>query len=104
MKILFMLALKHNWRARCLTKSATLQTSFAMYDAKKGEIKLYNSTPDFVVAAHEGRILAVGEIESSPFVQMIVAGLGRVADPHMKYMLGITVSKTKAIELYFTWM
>ena len=100
-EILSFLADKHGWRSRCMTKSATLQTSCALYDFKNNDLKLYNSTPDFVLADTQSKVLAVGEIESSPFVQMMVAGIGHIADPLMKYMLGVCVSKERCIDLYF---
>ncbi len=40
---------------------------------------LLNATPDFVVSKTNSEVTVVGEIESSPYVQMLVAGLGQLS-------------------------
>ena len=54
------------------------------------------ATPDFC-STGDGNITSVGEIQSSPVVQMLVAGLGHLSRPRMKYLLGIVVSKDRAV-------
>ena len=43
----------------------------------------------------------VGEMESSPYIQMVVAGLGHLATLQMEYiMIGLTLSHEKLVDLY----
>ena len=44
--------------------------------------------------------MAVGEVESSQFTQMVLATLGHLSEPGSDYMLGITLSKSKHAQLY----
>ena len=76
-----------------------------MYDAEKNKVKLLNTTPDFVIKSSTPDddttpVLSVGEIESSPYVQMITASLGHISTPFIKYLLGMCVSKEKIVNLY----
>ena len=103
--ILNFLARRQKWLLnRCYSKSAGLQVSCVMYNAEKNEVKLINATPDFVMKSGKedgsSEILSVGEIESSPYVQMITASLGHISTPFIKYLLGICVSKEKTVNLY----
>ena len=72
-----------------------------MYNTEKNEVKLINATPDFVMKSGKedgsSEILSVGEIESSPYVQMITASLGHISTPFIKYLLGI---REKTVNLY----
>lgn len=98
--ILNYLAAKQRWRGRCSSKSATLQTSCAIYNKADGTIQLFNATPDFIFVNEEQKTTIVGEIESSPFIQMLVASIGHVADPAMRFMVGMCVAKNKTVNLY----
>lgn len=98
--ILNFLATKQGWRGRCSSKSATLQTSCALYNQNTNTLQLYNSTPDFVYVDSQQKTNVVGEIESSPFVQMLIASIGHIADASMRFMVGVCVSKDKSVNLY----
>lgn len=89
---------RHRLNFMCYSKCATLQTSCAIYNTKNNSIRLYNSTPDF--GSDAGQTIAVGEVESSPFVQLVVGSIGHLSDRFLKYMLGISLLKKRAVELY----
>ena len=83
------------------TKSATLQTSVSiLYD---GEIIEYNSTPDYILTENfVGTSLThvVGEVESSPISQMVVAMLGQVARCESTKIIGLTLSKSLNVRMF----
>lgn len=66
------------------------------FNASSNDVKLYNSRPDFIGLGKHSTV-AVGEMESSPFTQMVVASLGHT----MRYMLGVTLSKRRTVQLYW---
>lgn len=45
-------------------------------------------------------VVAVGEMESSPYAQKVVASLGHLVPPGCQHMLGITLSKSKFGQFY----
>ncbi len=61
---------------------------------------LLNATPDFVISKDSNQASVVGEIESSPYIQMLVAGLGHISEPFVKYTLGIVISKDCTVAMY----
>ena len=53
------------------------------------QVKIYNAVADFLLEILNPPIpVMVGEVESSPVVQMITASLGHLATPLIKYILG----------------
>lgn len=81
-------------------KAENLQVSCVAYDRRNNQVKLFNATPDFIGhSGHEG-IVTVGEVQSSPLVQMMVAGLGHLSQPHTRYLLGVVVGKDRSVTLY----
>ena len=81
-------------------KATHLQTSCVVYDMEKGTTNLYNATPDFM-AKLESKPVAVGEIEPSMFTQMVVAALGQLSNPLVKYSMGVVISHSRAVDLYW---
>ena len=98
------LAKRQKWLLRrCYSKSG-LQVSCVMYDAEKKKVKLLNATPDFVIKSSTPDddttpVLSVGEIESSPYLQMITASLGHISYTLHKILIR-NVSKEKIVNLY----
>lgn len=86
--------------ARFFIKASQLETSCLVLDHNTHQLALYNSRPDFI-CSDKGRTLAVGEVESSPFAQMVVPFLGHSSVPGSRY-IGVIVAKSHTIMLY--WM
>lgn len=84
---------------RCYAKGAKLQICCKVYNAHDNTIDLLNATPDFTITDKK-TVIAVGEIESSPYVQMIVVSLGHISSTYVKYLLGICVSKERTVNMY----
>lgn len=81
-------------------KSESLQVSCVTYDTSTNRVTQYNATPDFGAHGKPESFVAVGEVQSSPYVQMLVAGLGHLSNPCVRYLLGIVVSKQRLVHLY----
>ena len=85
----------------CSLKGTFLEVSCAVYNSKTGHIKEFNARPDFILQGnHPVRVVDVGEVESSPFVQMVTAGLGHISSPLMKYLLGMCLKENRSVSLY----
>lgn len=81
------------------------RSNLSCHAFKEGErIRLFNARPDFIAKLKGTKIpsvVATGEIESSPYAQMVVASLGHISSPFTKYMLGMTISKSRHGNLFF---
>ena len=78
-----------------------LEVSCAVYNDETKEIKEVNARPDFFIhSTHTPQIIGFREVELSPFVQMVTAGLGYLSLPLTKYLVGMCISKTRNVSLY----
>ena len=83
-------------------KAQYLESSVMCYDNRKNEVVLYNSRADFVAKYPiERKMAAVGEVESSPYVQMIVVGMGWAGHPDIRHLIGMTLSHIRSMSLYW---
>lgn len=87
--------------SRFHTKTQYLESSCMTFDTKSSSVKLYNSRPDFICQGGGYETHAVGEVESSPYTRMVVASLGHMGIPTKRYLLGVTLSKSRTVELYW---
>lgn len=96
------ISIVHKLEITCSCKGASLQTSCVVLDTTTNEVHPLNSTPDFIFKSIGGgsRTIGIGEMESSPFKQMVVAGLGHIGEPYIKYILGMCLSKARTIDMY----
>lgn len=100
--VLFNMALRSaRIKQRFYIKSANLESSCLLMKSSSKDIQTLNSRPDFICRSSLGSTLALGEIESSPYSQLIVACLGHTAVPGNDMMLGITMSKRRDVHLYW---
>ena len=61
-------------------------------------VNLYNARPDCIAKLQPiPSVIPVGEVESSPFMQMVVASLGQIATD---YMLGVILTKAKTMQIF----
>ena len=80
----------------CSSKGTFLEVSRAVYNSITEHIKKVNARPHFILQGnHSVRVIDVGEVESSPFVQMVTAGLGHISSPLMKFLLGMCLKERK---------
>ena len=87
---------------RFYAKAQYLESSVLCYDSKKNQVVLYNSRADFIEKHGSKRVIsAVGEVESSPYIQMVVAGMGHLGNPDVRYLLGLVLSHTRHVSLYW---
>ena len=90
---------RQQFRMQCFAKEACLQVSCLKYNDCDNTLEIWDAQPDFIITGDHA--IAVGEVESSPFVQMIVAALGHISHPLMRFLLGICLLKSRNVELYF---
>lgn len=62
-------------------------------------MRQYSGIPD-MIGKIDGKVWIVGEVESSPFNQVVVAGLGHLASLDTMHILGITLSHDRNVDLY----
>ena len=90
-----------NSRIMSCTKHSTLPVSCKV--VRNGKAYSFNAIPDYIVKDYiekTPKTLAVGEVQSSPVSQMMVAAVGIMANESPNILLGITMTKKLACHLY----
>ena len=91
-----------NLKVELQAKSANLQVACKII---RHDMRWHaNATPDFVGTTARDNdspvTVAVGEVQSLPYSQLVLAGLGHLSTGVSKYALGFTLSKVRCVKVY----